>query len=69
MKKPKIKCNRIQCKKCKDVIESKYRWNYVQCKCGAVAADGGHDYLRRVGYQDDYIELSEFEDDNPQDDK
>ena len=21
--------------------------NYVQCKCGACAVDGGHDYLRR----------------------
>ena len=69
MTKPRIKCNKIQCKKCNDIIESKYRWNYVQCKCGAVAVDGGHDYLRRVGYQDDYNELSEYEEDNSQKNK
>ena len=31
------------------------------CKCGAVAVDGGKDYLRRVGSKEDYDELVEYE--------
>ena len=47
----RIIVNKIQCKNCKDIIESKTRHNMVWCKCGKVAVDGGHDYLRRV-YKD-----------------
>jgi hypothetical protein len=34
----------------------------VQCTCGKVAVDGGHDYLRRSysGNRDDYTDLSEY---------
>ena len=39
--------NAIRCNICGDEIESKYRHDYVQCKCGACAVDDGHDYLRR----------------------
>lgn len=39
--------NAIQCNNCGDIIESQYRHDYVQCKCGDCAVDGGHDYLRR----------------------
>ena len=39
--------NAIQCNNCGDIIESQYRHDYVQCKCGKCAVDGGHDYLRR----------------------
>ena len=28
------------------------------------AVDGGKDYLRRLGYEDDYEELSEIKDNN-----
>ena len=31
------------------------------CKCGAVAVDGGFDYLRRCGNLEDIEELSEVE--------
>jgi len=56
----KIIRNAIQCKRCGDVIESTDRHDYVQCKCGACAVDGGHDYLRRsFAEKDCYIELSE----------
>ena len=56
----KIIKNAIQCKICGDIIESTYRHEYVQCKCGASAVDGGHDYLRR-SFKDEncYIDLSE----------
>ena len=57
----KIIVNKIKCKKCGDVIESTYRHDFKFCKCGAVAVDGGKAYLRRVGYEEDYEELSEVE--------
>lgn len=58
----KIIRNAIQCKLCGDIIEFTYRHEYVQCKCGTCAVDGGHDYLRRSFKDKDcYIELSETE--------
>ena len=39
--------NAIRCNICGDEIESKYRHDYVQYKCGVCAVDGGCDYLRR----------------------
>ena len=39
--------NAIRCNICGDEIESKHRHDYVQCKCGACAVDGGYDYLLR----------------------
>jgi phage FluMu protein Com len=39
--------NRIRCKHCGDVIESKHTHHYVTCKCGKVACDGGKEYLKR----------------------
>jgi len=37
---------KIKCKLCSDIIESKYRHDYVTCKCGKTFADGGNDYIR-----------------------
>ena len=51
--------NRVRCKKCGDIIESKYRHDFVTCKCGAISVDGGKDYLRRSGNLEDYEDLSE----------
>lgn len=53
--------NKIKCKKCGEIIESKHRHDFKFCKCGAVAVDGGKDYLRRLGNQEDYEELSKIE--------
>lgn len=47
--KRKTKRNRAKCLKCLDVIESKHRHDFVYCKCGSFAVDGGKEYLRRVG--------------------
>ncbi|MBR1417014.1 MAG: hypothetical protein IJ572_04280 [Bacilli bacterium] len=55
----KIIVNKIKCKKCGDIIESTHRHDFKFCKCGAVAVDGGKDYLRRLGNEDDYEELFE----------
>lgn len=53
-----ILLNRIKCKKCGDVIESKSVHDFKSCKCGAVAVDGGHCYLRRCGNREDWEEQS-----------
>ena len=57
-KKEEIISNKIKCKKCGDVIESKSTNDLKRCSCGAVAIDGGKDYLKRIGYEEDYEELS-----------
>lgn len=57
----KILVNKIQCKKCKDIIESKYVHDFKWYVCRNIAVDGGLEYLRRVGNLEDIIELSEFE--------
>lgn len=60
----KIIKNAIKCNHCGDVIESKTRHQFVECSCKTVYVDGGLDYLRRgfQNSQDDYTELSEYED-------
>ena len=57
-KKEEIISNKIKCKKCGDVIESKSTNDLKRCSCGAVAVDGGKDYLKRIGSEEDYEELS-----------
>ena len=57
----KILVNKIQCKKCNDIIESKHVHDFKWCSCKSIAIDGGLEYLRRVGNLEDIIELSEFE--------
>lgn len=57
----KILVNKIQCKKCKDIIEFKHVHDFKRCSCKSIAVDGGLEYLRRVGNLEDIIELSEFE--------
>ena len=57
----KIIRNAIQCNNCGEIIASKHRHDYVQCKCGACAVDGRHDYLRRCYMHDGdgFTDLSE----------
>lgn len=57
----RIIINRIKCKKCGTIIESKSVHDYRSCPCGACAVDGGHDYLRRTGDRKDWEELSVIE--------
>lgn len=58
----RILVNKIKCKRCCDIIESKYRHDFKFCHCGSVAVDGGTDYLKRIGNRDDWEELSQSED-------
>jgi len=60
---PLIISNKIRCKNCGDVIESKTVHDYVTCSCGRCSVDGGMEYLRRA-YTDrrtDFEELSEYD--------
>ncbi|KGR89716.1 hypothetical protein CD30_15660 [Ureibacillus massiliensis 4400831 = CIP 108448 = CCUG 49529] len=61
----KLKKNRIRCKLCGDIIESKSTYDFQKCTCGAVGIDGGLDYARRVYGSNPaelyYEELSEYE--------
>ena len=51
--------NKAKCRKCGEIIESKYRHDFVTCKCGTIAIDGGKDYLKRSAKDfNDIIELS-----------
>ena len=53
----KIIRNRIRCKKCGDIIESKYTHDFKECSCKSCFVDGGHEYLRRG-----FVERGCFED-------
>lgn len=57
-----IRTNKIKCKKCGDIIESINVHDFKWCSCGAVAVDvdGGREYLRRVGNEDNFEELFHF---------
>lgn len=53
-----MEANKVQCLKCKDIIESKHVHDFVYCKCRSIFVDGGREYLRRGGNLDLLIELS-----------
>ena len=44
----KILVNKIQCKKCNDIIESKDVHDFKWCAYKSIAVDSGLEYLRRV---------------------
>lgn len=52
-----ILSNQVECAKCGDRPYSANRHDFKYCKCGAVAVDGGMDYLRRVG---DFVNAKEI---------
>lgn len=54
--------NAARCRRCGSEIESQHRHDYVACSCGAIAVDGGREYIRRIGHRDDIQDLSEVED-------
>lgn len=59
----KIRRNRLQCKLCGDIIESKHTHDYVMCSCKKCAIDGGKEYVRfSAPKPDDVIFLTEYED-------
>lgn len=48
--------SKIQCKLCKDIIQSTYRHDFKWCSCKSIYIDGGSDYTRIGGYLEN-IEL------------
>ena len=54
--------NRMQCKICGDIIESKHRHDFVTCKCGNLSIDGGLDEYTWINFKqgDSWIDLSEY---------
>lgn len=38
--------NRAKCKLCNEIIESFHQHDYVACKCGEIAVDGGQSYFK-----------------------
>lgn len=57
----KILTNAVKCNSCEEIIVSKYTHDFVWCKCGKIAVDGGRDYRKRCGDLDGYTELSVVE--------
>lgn len=58
--------NSAKCLGCGDELESVHRHDFKFCSCGALAVDGGKDYIRRlykesVPFEDTSIEESEDE--------
>lgn len=56
--------NKIKCKNCGDIIESKNVHDFKWCACGNCAVDGGRDYIKRNfkgnSPEECYEELSEY---------
>ena len=44
-----IVSNQIECLSCGDKPFSMHRHHFSTCECGSVSADGGQEYLKRVG--------------------
>jgi len=59
--KPWVMQEGIRCKKCGDVIHSRYVHDFRACKCEAVYVDGGRDYTKINGseWEGVYINLIE----------
>lgn len=49
-----LKVDGVYCKKCEDVIYSAHVHDFHYCHCGAVAVDGGREYLKICGDLKDY---------------
>lgn len=56
--------NRVKCKKCGDIIESKSVHDCVWCSCHSIMTDGGLDYIHRGGNWDDMEPMDEWYDPN-----
>lgn len=54
----RVLINSCKCRSCGEVVYSRSRHDFSQCGCGNVAADGGNEYIRRVGNPTDIEERS-----------
>ena len=53
--------NIAKCAKCGDIIESMHVHDFVYCSCKAIFVDGGREYIRRGGNEEDFIEVDDNE--------
>ena len=53
-----ILSNQARCLRCGDEPWSAHRHDFRHCECGAMAVDGGMDYMRRLGNPQDINEMS-----------
>ncbi len=53
-----VPVNAARCLRCKDVIVSRHRHDFVTCSCGNVSVDGGKDYRRRCYRSDEWEEVT-----------
>jgi hypothetical protein len=49
-----MKVSGVICKNCNNFIYSRTTHDFRWCPCGKVAVDGGMDYLKIVGNQEDF---------------
>lgn len=59
-----ILLNADMCMKCKTVLVSKHRHDFVTCKCGKLSIDGGLDYKKVCGDWLDGLPLSIIKDED-----
>lgn len=55
---------KVRCLKCKDVIEGDKKGTLIFCKCESVAIDETENYVRILGYIENYEEVKEKENEN-----
>jgi hypothetical protein len=48
--------NSAKCLKCNDEVESTHVHDFKWCKCGSMAVDGGHWYLKRAANKFEEVE-------------
>lgn len=53
--------NAVKCKRCGDIIYSRARHDFRYCSCKNIAIDGGFDYVRIIGFQNDWEKVKPFE--------
>ena len=51
----------LYCNKCCDTVHSRWSGEFVSCKCGAIAVDQTHDYIRIIGNEGDYLVVNNEE--------
>lgn len=49
-----MKVNAIKCLKCGDIIYSRATHDFHWCTCNSVAVDGGFEYFKIAGNQEDF---------------
>lgn len=54
--------NKVRCKKCDEIIESKSTYDFKTCKCGSISIDGGKEYQKVSWKSDNPAKRSSAED-------